>query len=382
MSPRAVHQIPGRHAAMTLITYSSRVHFADGVLEEALRSELESNGHRRPLIVAETSLAGSELEDRILEGLPRRTNAALLELSADADDPDEADRIATQYEAHRADVILAVGSRRAIELTRKARARIAISRRGRAANTPSARWRADFFAVPGADGLPSPRCAPSERETTVQGADLAKAPPDVLFCDPTVTLGADLQKSVSAAVCALARTLEAYLSNAFNPPADGIAADGLARVVANLPALLQGDTLDTRRELMAADLNGMLALQKGRGTAQTLADALTLARGRALDEGSVLRLTLPGAMSLVEGGLAGKEAMLRQILRADDRTPLHVLVARFLDPVPLPPRLSDLNISPSDLERAARNTAETSNMATLRAGVNADTFLTLMRSVY
>lgn len=29
---------------MTLITYLTRVHFADGVLEEALRAEMEVNG--------------------------------------------------------------------------------------------------------------------------------------------------------------------------------------------------------------------------------------------------------------------------------------------------------------------------------------------------
>ena len=35
---------------MALITYLTRVHFADGVLEEALRSELELYGRKRPVI--------------------------------------------------------------------------------------------------------------------------------------------------------------------------------------------------------------------------------------------------------------------------------------------------------------------------------------------
>ena len=38
---------------MTLITYLTRVHFADGVLEEALHGEMERNAKRRPLIIAE-----------------------------------------------------------------------------------------------------------------------------------------------------------------------------------------------------------------------------------------------------------------------------------------------------------------------------------------
>ena len=41
---------------MTLITYLTRVHFADGVLEEALWSELKVNHKSRPLIVTDPSL--------------------------------------------------------------------------------------------------------------------------------------------------------------------------------------------------------------------------------------------------------------------------------------------------------------------------------------
>ena len=46
---------------MTLITYVTRVHFADGVLEEALWSEVEVNRKTRPLIVTDEAHLGSEL---------------------------------------------------------------------------------------------------------------------------------------------------------------------------------------------------------------------------------------------------------------------------------------------------------------------------------
>lgn len=364
---------------MTLITYSQRVHFADGVLEEALLSELENCGRHRPLIIAESFLAGSELLDRVLHGLPRKTKAALIEISPASSARDAADTIVQTFESNHADVLIAAGSRRAIELARKARAQMARTGRGRAANAPSRR--VEYYAIPGADGMPGPCRNTIEAGIALRGLDLKKYPPDVLFCDPTLTLGADMAQSVSAAVCALARSLEAYLSSGFNPPADGIAMDGLARVVASLPRLLESDTLDTRRELMAAGLNGMLALQKGRGAAQALGDALSRESGVPLDEGSVLRLLLPGALDLLDRGNA-KISVLRRALVVPGDDSLSEAVADLLRPLPLPDRLADMGVERAALGPAAESAAETSNMSTMRAGVGAAQFHALLEAVY
>ena len=55
---------------MTLITYLSRVHFADGVLEVALSSELELNKRSRPLLVYEPDVVSNEFSERVIAGLP------------------------------------------------------------------------------------------------------------------------------------------------------------------------------------------------------------------------------------------------------------------------------------------------------------------------
>ena len=59
---------------MTLINYLTRVHFADGVLEEALRSEMEVNGKRRPLIVAEDGHLDGAVAERFFSSFPIRQN--------------------------------------------------------------------------------------------------------------------------------------------------------------------------------------------------------------------------------------------------------------------------------------------------------------------
>ena len=63
---------------MTLITYVTRVHFADGVLEEALWSEVEVNRKTRPLIVTDETHLDSELYERLLAGLPVRTSVEVV----------------------------------------------------------------------------------------------------------------------------------------------------------------------------------------------------------------------------------------------------------------------------------------------------------------
>ena len=55
---------------MTLINYLTRIHFGDGVLEEALWAEIEHNGKRRPLIIANAQDLTGGLAERFFAGGP------------------------------------------------------------------------------------------------------------------------------------------------------------------------------------------------------------------------------------------------------------------------------------------------------------------------
>ena len=57
---------------MTLINLLTRIHFADGVLEDALHSELEANEKQRPLVVILQDRAGSFEAERFFSSFPRR----------------------------------------------------------------------------------------------------------------------------------------------------------------------------------------------------------------------------------------------------------------------------------------------------------------------
>ena len=73
----------------------------------------------------------------------------------------------------------------------------------------------------------------------------------------------------------LTHCIEAYLGTAFNPPADGIALEGLRLAGASLPrAIADASDHEARREMMAAAICAGLAAQKGLGGVHALAHAL------------------------------------------------------------------------------------------------------------
>jgi alcohol dehydrogenase class IV len=69
--------------------------------------------------------------------------------------------------------------------------------------------------------------------------------------------------------------MESFMSAAFNPPADGIALDGLARGWAHIErATRDGSDREARLQLMSASMQGAMAFQKGLGCVHSLSHSL------------------------------------------------------------------------------------------------------------
>ncbi|MEO9530071.1 iron-containing alcohol dehydrogenase [Roseibium sp.] len=324
---------------MTLITYPTRVHFADGVLEDALYSELEKAGATHPLLIFDSTLVQSELSERVQTGLPSAAKPRQFSFARHHDLRHAAAQ-ATGL-APDTDAIVAFGSARAIELGRKCR--YALSRTQ--TNRP------ELYVVPGADGLPNP-CT---RKLESWRAGL----PSVLICDPTVTLDADSRQSQRTAVLSLIRCFEAYLTNAYNPPADGMALDGLTRCVVNLPRIGKLAGIDLQRELMAACLNAALSQEKGLGPSLTMSAALARTNPD-LDEAEIARLVLPGVIRKRVMAPEKADILLKVLGRQEDD--LHQAVGRILSAVPMADSLAGMGISRTDLDDAADAVATTQGL--------------------
>jgi 4-hydroxybutyrate dehydrogenase len=74
---------------------------------------------------------------------------------------------------------------------------------------------------------------------------------------------------------AIAHCMETFMAPAINPPADGIALDGLARGWAHIErATRDGSDRQARWQMMSASMQGAMAFQKGLGCVHSLSHSL------------------------------------------------------------------------------------------------------------
>ncbi len=189
-----------RPSVMSLISYLTRIHFADGVVEEALAAELDDLGIRRPLIVADRKVAAAGLLERVEDALPAAHDAGRL-------------RGRPRPGRREAAAVDLAGLYRAVRLRRPRRARRRHHHRARQGRSAAGQPRAARSAASPCGGgrlglirdvLPPiiaiPTTAGSGAEV-VRGAGVALADgqtlrlcsayliPKVAICDPTLTLG-------------------------------------------------------------------------------------------------------------------------------------------------------------------------------------------------
>ena len=99
--------------------------------------------------------------------------------------------------------------------------------------------------------------------------------PKVALLDPALTLGLPPLMTAATGMDAIAHCMETFMSSAFNPPADGIALDGLARGWAYIErATRDGSDRDARLNMMSASMQGAMAFQKGLGCVHSLSHSL------------------------------------------------------------------------------------------------------------
>lgn len=331
---------------MTLITYISRVHFADGVLEVALSSELELNKFARPLLVSERGAVSDDFKERVSSGIPFWCESSSHQIDP-ADSSENAIKNLRQLILElNADVIVAFGSSLALRLTDACCRGISNKLNSSVPTAP------EVFAIPGVDGIPTmsmPR----------NGAGRAPSPdagiqPAMVIVDPTLMLGESAERTASAAANALARCLSAHFSSAYNPPADGIAIEGFKRIARNISTIAQEDTLEMRRELMAASLNATLAMQKNAGVALELCEIFLRSSTHRIDEGALMRLLIVIEAELVESQWSReRESEVRATLGVPEDVSLKHWLMMLLNSFSLPRSLIELGLNRHAISDAA-----------------------------
>ena len=120
--------------------------------------------------------------------------------------------------------------------------------------------------------------------------------PRAALLDPDLTLGLPPGLTAATGMDAIAHCLETFMAPAINPPADGIALDGLARGWAHIErATRDGQDREARWNMMSASLQGALAFQKGLGCVHSLSHSLGGVNPR-LHHGTLNAMFLPAVV--------------------------------------------------------------------------------------
>jgi hypothetical protein len=349
---------------MSLITYLTRIHFADGVAEHALKFECTALGCRRLLVVTDSGVAAAGLLDLALEALPRRVKASVFE--ATPSQPTEKACLAgcRMYADNGCDGLIALGGGSVIDLA-KAIA-VLTSHGGSLASymvvEGGIRRIRDvlppLIAVPTTAGTGSEAGAAAvivlddSRKLTMMSPFLV---PKAAICDPMLTLTLPPRLTAATGMDALTQCIETYLARAYNPPADGIAIEGLRRAAANIRrATEDGRNRGARREMMAAALNGALASQKGQGGVQSMSNALASLPAHSLHHGMLNAILLPKVLRFNEPAVGERYGLLRAALGVSEDGDPAAAVEGLTADLGLPTRLADLGLTRDDLVLAAR----------------------------
>jgi alcohol dehydrogenase class IV len=90
--------------------------------------------------------------------------------------------------------------------------------------------------------------------------------PDLVLCDPELTISLPARLTAATGMDALSHNLEAWCARGFHPMADGIALEGVRLVARHLRrAVAEPEDLEARAAMLAASLMGATAFQKGLG---------------------------------------------------------------------------------------------------------------------
>ncbi len=120
--------------------------------------------------------------------------------------------------------------------------------------------------------------------------------PRTAVCDPELTLGLPPMLTAATGMDAIAHCMETFMAPALNPPADGIALDGLERGWSHIErATRDGRDREARWQMMSASMQGAMAFQKGLGCVHSLSHSLGGANPK-LHHGTLNAVFLPAVV--------------------------------------------------------------------------------------
>ncbi|NNU43038.1 iron-containing alcohol dehydrogenase [Ramlibacter montanisoli] len=267
---------------MAFIYYVTQIQFDFGAIQ-LLKQECQRVGISKPLIVTDQGVKAAGVLQKALTALEGVPYAVYDQTPSN---PTEAAvRAATEiYKAQRCDGLVAVGGGSAIDCAKGVA--IAATHEGPLTH---------YATIEGGSPRITDKVAPliAVPTTSGTGSEVARGAiiivddhrklgfhswhlvPKTAICDPELTMGLPPKLTAATGMDAIAHCMETFMAAAFNPPADGIALDGLERGWGAIErATRDGSDREARLNLMAASMQGAMAFQKGLGCVHSLSHSL------------------------------------------------------------------------------------------------------------
>ncbi len=355
---------------MANIYYLTHIQFGYDSLA-LLPAECARVGITRPLIVTDKGVVAAGLVQHALDALK---TSDLPVFDDTPSNPTEAMVLAAaaRYRQNRCDGLIAVGGGSSIDLAKGTA--IAATHPGRLTNYATVEGGSDRItgAVAPVIAVPTTSGSGSEvaRGAAVIVGDGRKLSfhswhllPKSAICDPGLTLGLPAMLTAGTGMDAISHCIETFLSPAFNPPADGIALDGLERAWAHIArATHDGGDREARLNMMSASLQGAMAFQKGVGCAHALSHALgaiVIDGETRLHHGTLNAVLLPAvlrfnetAQSVVQNRLY---ARLRRAMALPADADIAQAVADMTIRLGLPIGLKQMGVEEGQLDEVSSN---------------------------
>ena len=309
---------------MALIQYLTQIQFEFGAIR-LLREECARIGISRPLIVTDAGVRAAGILQKALDALGDLPSAVFDQTPSN---PTEAAVRAavTVYRESRCDGLIAVGGGSSIDCAKGVA--IAATHEGPLSS---------YATIEGGSPKISERVVPiiAVPTTSGTGSEVARGAiiivddhrklgfhswflmPKAAICDPELTLGLPPRLTAATGMDAIAHCMETFMSAAFNPPADGIALDGLERAWLHIErATKDGSDREARLNLMSASMQGAMAFQKGLGCVHSLSHSLGGVDPR-LHHGTLNALFLPEVIRFNAGAESvQKDQRLQRMAKA------------------------------------------------------------------
>lgn len=338
---------------MAILTYLTTTHFDFGAVK-LLSAELKRLGITRPFIATDKGIRAAGLLDQVLGVIEAGTPVTVYDETPG--NPTERATLAALalYQAEGCDGVVCLGGGSSMDLG-KAVALLALSGGPLAQYDPLLKGAEKIKGV--APLIAIPTTAGTGSEVSVgfviimeDGRKLTFASPlfipKVALCDPELTLGLPPVLTAATGMDAITHCIEAFLTPNVNPPAEGVALDGLWRGWRNLPmAVADGTNRDARWQMMMASTEGAMAFIKGLGAVHAMSHAAGRLEDLRLHHGTLNAVFLPTVLRFNADVCAEKYVRLRQAMGLAAGADLAEAVERMNADIGLPSGLIAMGLS-------------------------------------